>query len=334
MQQLYQDLRQIMTSKYSSEADLETAFCEYIKDDLLWPQNEIVRQFSVQVGHETKRGDILFANSIVVEVKAQGINLYDQHIIGQLMSYMRIKRKRFGILIGNEFLFFYDDYSDKVNDLKYVLKASFKDGSSLVVERLLGNLHAQEFKESVLVDFCKEQYQKNGEKHAMQLISGGRTPSKSRTSKSSPSLAEKNIFWGDFQKRFADKDKDGILRQMCFGGTPGLFIRPKATKDLLGKKHGIQFGISNGNRADTYKVEVRFDVTADSKAAFTEYFEPHLQEIIADISNIGGIYSTSAPKSVINCFFPIAGNPDRDMEITFEKYQQFKSIIKKYYKDK
>ena len=77
---------------------------------------EIATQYPIQVGHETKRADIVVSSSnivqFVVEVKRPGhvICMEDE---GQMSSYMLQLKCAFGLYIGDDIRLYYDDRSSQ-----------------------------------------------------------------------------------------------------------------------------------------------------------------------------------------------------------------------------
>jgi hypothetical protein len=76
-----------------------------------WDSDSIQHKMHVPMGRDIKEADIVLASSnfgIVIEMKKPSVILGDKEV-GQLTSYMRILKHKFGFLIGKEFCVFYDD---------------------------------------------------------------------------------------------------------------------------------------------------------------------------------------------------------------------------------
>ena len=86
-------------------------FETYLKTIFNWDIDSIRHKMLVPMGRDIKEADIVLVGSnygIVIEMKNPSVVLGDKKI-GQLTSYMRILRHKFGFLIGNEFRVFYDN---------------------------------------------------------------------------------------------------------------------------------------------------------------------------------------------------------------------------------
>lgn len=98
-----------------SEKDYESAICYCLKL-LGWKKynGEIVTQYHVQAGHETKLADIVVlqdgVEQFVIEVKQPSHVLRDDDE-RQLFSYMRLLKNqvRIGLYIGDKIRLYYDD---------------------------------------------------------------------------------------------------------------------------------------------------------------------------------------------------------------------------------
>ena len=85
---------------------------KHFKDENPNLEAALYREHIVQVGREKKRADFVLLKGdigIVLELKKPGNNLRDSETEDQLKSYMRILGHKYGFLIGNEIICYYDD---------------------------------------------------------------------------------------------------------------------------------------------------------------------------------------------------------------------------------
>lgn len=143
------------------EKDYENTIC-YCMTLLGWRKfkGEVVTQYPVQAGHETKYADIVLlkdgTEQFVIEVKRPAHELRDEDE-KQLFSYMRLLKNqvKFGLYIGDKICLYYDD-ADSQQPPEQVFSVDIKednpDGTKFV-ELFSRN----SFDVSVLTGFCKEQ---------------------------------------------------------------------------------------------------------------------------------------------------------------------------------
>jgi hypothetical protein len=90
---------------------LHLQFESYLKAIFNWDDTDIKHKPSVQIGREKKQADIVLIGNdfgIVIEMKRPDIEL-DDEAKNQLFGYMRILKYKYGFLIGNKIVIFYDD---------------------------------------------------------------------------------------------------------------------------------------------------------------------------------------------------------------------------------
>ncbi|MCL1901835.1 MAG: type I restriction enzyme HsdR N-terminal domain-containing protein [Firmicutes bacterium] len=153
----WQELCKRLSRKYKSEEELEGRFIDCWDFILGWPYENIVRQMSIQIGHENKRADIVLLDDqklplLVIEMKKQGISITDHEIL-QLQSYMRQKRIIFGLLVGEKLSLYYDPLKSD-GKLKRVLNLSFFDTANLDGITLAKLLHKKNFSTEKMTEFC------------------------------------------------------------------------------------------------------------------------------------------------------------------------------------
>ncbi len=318
---------EVMVKPQTSEQELVNVYVASLKEVLGWDDTEIKREFPVQVGHETKRGDVMLANSVVIEAKRQGVSFNDMHILQQLKSYMRVKYKKFGCLLGSELWFFYDDYSDTREDLKIIGKFDFTDKDNPVANDLAMILTKMEFSIDKLTEFCK----KNWSGEYMESLTNCALASKTRnvgTKKEKPRESSEfwTRYWLDFKRKYQRCDDDEILAHMELGSHNDLYINERTFKQLFNRTDGVQFGLARGNRPNMRKVEVR----VGNVQTWQKYFESNLVGIIQRIETLGGTYAPKNPDNVINCYFPVTDDTKVSHERIFEMYCEFKDIILDY----
>lgn len=319
----WRKLCEVMLRPQTSEQALVEAWVGSLKEISGWDDAAIEREFPVQVGHETKRGDVMLANAVVIEAKRQGISFNDAHILQQLKSYMRVKYKKFGVLLGSELWLFYDDYADTQEDLKLIGKFDFRDRENLVAGELARILAKNEFSVDKLTEFCRQNW---SGKYMNSLIEA--VPNKQSTAEQTRKSSEFwTKYWLDFKEQYQAQDDEGILARMEVGAHNDLYASEKVIKELFGRKDGIQWGLAKGNRPNMRKVEVRI-----TKAeVWQRYFAANLAEIVRQIEELGGTYAPKNPEKVINCYFPVADDTEVSYARVFEMYQSFSKIILRYY---
>lgn len=322
----------------TNEQELVNATVASLREILGW--SDITLEFPVQVGHETKRGDIMFAdNSIIIEAKRQGITLYNFHILQQLKSYLRVKYKRFGFLIGDELWFFYDDYADDHEDLKFINQFNFTDPDNPAANELMTILAKPNFSVSNLMAYCDSHWSgkylldlldensiSTHSSNSVQLKSSGARNSRTRAAREPHGFWDE--YWQNFQTTYQAQDSTGILAAMRLGQHNDLYAPSSQIAKLLGQPSGVQFGLAKGNRPGTRKVEIRLT----DPAVFQTYFAHHLDDIIHQIANLGGTYAPQNPDKVINCYFPVSDDTAESYPQIFAIYTKFQQLILKYLK--
>lgn len=318
-----------MSQPQETERDLVESFVQSLEQILGWGEAEIAQEFPVQVGHETKRGDIMLADVVVVEAKRQGIDFADAHILQQLKSYMRVKYKKFGFLLGSELWLFYDDYADTHEDLKFIGGFRFDDMENAAAGELMETLAKTAFSIDKLTNFCNEHWSGKYMESLVALATSVRKSVMGVRKEAQPRLSSEawRQYWSDFQRQYQVQDGDGILARMELGSHNDLYVREKVVKELFGQKCGIQFGLVKGNRPGMRKVEVRIS----KEKVFQGYFAQNLPKIVGRIEGLGGTYASGNPEKVINCYFPVADDTAASYERVFEVYNGFKEIILDYY---
>ena len=101
-----------LISKGVKEDILHSQFEMWLQTIFNWDEADIIHGHPVQFGREKKQADIVLKRGndfgIVIEMKRPDIEL-DDEAKSQLTSYMRGLKYKYGFLIGNEMVIFYDD---------------------------------------------------------------------------------------------------------------------------------------------------------------------------------------------------------------------------------
>jgi hypothetical protein len=100
-----------LISKRVNEDILHSQFESCLQTIFNWDDANIKHKPPVKIGREKKQADIVLTGNdfgIVIEIKHPGIEL-DDEAKGQLFSYIRILKYKYGFLIGNEIVIFFDD---------------------------------------------------------------------------------------------------------------------------------------------------------------------------------------------------------------------------------
>ena len=100
-----------LISKGVNEDILHSQFEMWLQTIFNWDEADILHKPSVQFGREKKEADTVLKGNdfgIVIEMKRPDIEL-DDEAKSQLTSYKRGLKYKYGFLIGNEIIIFYDD---------------------------------------------------------------------------------------------------------------------------------------------------------------------------------------------------------------------------------
>ena len=128
----------VKKNRGSSERDFQTTV-EFIFEKLGWSQykGEIVTQLNIPVGSSGNvRPDLVIKENdnivLVIELKRAGADLSERHA-EQLISYMRLLRLNYGILLG-ETLQLFSEIQQKSNMPIKICDISFKEDSNVGIE--------------------------------------------------------------------------------------------------------------------------------------------------------------------------------------------------------
>jgi len=128
----------VKKNRSSTERDFQTTV-EFIFEKLGWSQykGEIVTQLNIPVGSAGNvRPDLVIKEDnnivLVVELKRAGAGLSERHA-EQLVSYMRLLRLNYGILLGEK-LQIYSEIQQKNNQPVKISDISFKEDSEIGAE--------------------------------------------------------------------------------------------------------------------------------------------------------------------------------------------------------
>jgi hypothetical protein len=164
-----------LISKGVDEDILHSQFEMYLQTIFNWDDANIKHKPPVQIGREKKQADIVLTSNdfgIVIEMKHPGIEL-DDEARSQLFGYMRILNYKYGFLIGNEMIIFYDDDTIGEQPLEVVrfnFDAKNVDGISLCDILDKKNCSNEKLKEFMLMMIKNRQEKEKNERLKFELL--------------------------------------------------------------------------------------------------------------------------------------------------------------------
>lgn len=147
----------------NSKEEIFQVEIENFFEKLGWARSkgEIVAQYPVQMGSTTKKADIAIVSAeklqLIVELKQPNVSV-EKHK-EQLISYMRVLKLRFGVLIGDKFQLYYDDFEQEGTEAQKVFEADFLENNTQASELLL-LLTKEQFGKEKLLSFSEKQLEK------------------------------------------------------------------------------------------------------------------------------------------------------------------------------
>lgn len=147
----------------NSKEEIFQVEMENFFEKLGWARSkgEIVAQYPVQMGSSTKKVDIAIKSAeklqLIMELKRPNVSV-EKHR-EQLISYMRVLRLRFGVLIGDKFQLYYDDFDQEGTEAQKVFEADFLE-NNIQASELLSLLTKEQFEKEKLLSFSEKQLEK------------------------------------------------------------------------------------------------------------------------------------------------------------------------------